>query len=312
MKKILLGIIIALTSSTTLAKNISVVIPFSAGGGTDRAWRLLHSMIQPDLKKDQIDLVTEYRPGAGGALGVSYVANTADQSTNFLFASSAMSIAPAANPGSVKYQPQDFQMLGYFGAFPLALFVPTMGADNMKNFIQACRSRSLNFSSTGTGSTTHSVIETMLKKINCSAVAVYYKGTPPMVPDLISGRIDFAVDFVTGPFSPMVQDRKAKNIMVIGRRRLATLPDVPASSEYDIHLDEFKSWQVFLVNAKANVDDVSRVQKSVTRALSQPENINKFRDIGLDGAGERVSTNFLADNFSFYRRFFIENNLVEK
>lgn len=302
----------ACACSSALAKNINVVIPFPAGGGTDRAWRLLHSMIGPDLKEDQIELITEYRPGAGGAIGTSYVANTADQSTIFLFASSAMAIAPAANPSSVKYQAQDFRMLGYLGAFPLALFVPANGADNMKNFIQACQTRSLNFGSSGIGSTTHLVIETMLKKINCTAVAVPYKGPPLMVPDLISGRIDFAVDFVSGPFSPIVQDNKAKNIMVIGRSRLSTMPAVPASSESNIHLDEFKSWQVFLVNAKANADDVSRVQKAVTRALSVPDNLNKFQNIGLHGAGERVSTNFLADNFSFYRRFFIENNLVEK
>ena len=312
MTKILCGILISLMSLTTLAKNINVVVPFPAGGGTDKTWRLLHSMIQQDLKEHNINLITEYRTGAGGGVGVSYVANTSDQVTNLLFASSAMAIAPAANPNTIKYKPQDFQMLGYFGAFPLALFVPAHGPADMKTLIQSCRSQSLNFGSTGIGSTTHSIIGTILKKLNCTATAVPYKGPPLMVPDLISGRIDFVVDFATGPFYPIVQDRKAKTLMVIGRKRLASLPDIPVSSEFNLHLDEFKSWQIFVANANANTDDVSQVQKAVTRALSQPANLNKFRDIGLDGVGDSVGQNFLIDNFSFYRKFFVENNLTEK
>jgi tripartite-type tricarboxylate transporter receptor subunit TctC len=313
MKKLLIVIVGALISTSLMAKNISVIVPFPAGGGTDRAWRLLHSLIAPDLKEDQIELVTEYRLGAGGGVGAAYVANTKNQSTNFLFTGSAVAIAAAANPGTIKYQPQDFQMLGYFGAYPMALFVPAAGPSNMKQFIQLCQSRQLNFGSNGVGSTAHLVVEAMLKKINCTATAIPYKGPPLIIPDLISNRVDFMVDFASGPVAPLVQDKKAKNIMIFGNRRISSMPDIPSSLEYNIRMHDFStSWHVFLVNANADPDDVARVQRAVNRVLSQPNNLIKFRDLGLEGAGDRVGPNFLADNFAFYRRIFVENNLIDK
>lgn len=298
MKK-LLTLILTLTVAVASAKPLSVTLPFPPGGATDRAWRTLQPMLSQELKNDDIELVTEYRPGGGGIVAGTHVATATD--TQLLFTSASVMIS-LAQQETAPYRPSDFRMLGYFGTLPMMLVVPATGPSTMKEFTQLCRSKSLNMASAGVGSTIHLVAESVMKSLKCNFVSVPYKGPVLAIPDLIEGRVDFMVDYTASSTLNIVKDGKLKNIMVMSSRRLTDAPDVPTASELGIEVDHLKNWQVFLVNEVADPNDVAKISAAVKRVLSKQENLQQFKNMGLDGAGNKVSPTFLQDNYNFYRK----------
>ena len=299
MKKIL-ALILFLTITGASAKIIPVTLPFPPGGATDRAWRTLQPMLAQELKNDNIELVTEYRPGGGGLVAGTHVATAAD--TQLLFTSASVMIS-LAQQDNAPYRPSDFRMLGYFGTLPMAFVVPTSGPDTMKEFIQLCRSKTLNLGSAGIGSTIHLVAESIMKSVKCDFVNVPYKGPGAIVPDLIAARVDFMVDYTASSTFNIVKDGKLKSIMLISSQRLPDAPGVPTANELGIDVDNLKNWQVFLINERASVDDTAKISAAVKRVLSKQENLQEFKNMGLDGAGSKISPTFLQDNYNFYRKY---------
>lgn len=299
MKK-LLTLVLALSMSVASAKTISVSLPFPPGGATDRAWRVLHPMLGKELKNDDIELVTEYRPGGGGLVAGTHVANASD--TQLLFTSASVMIS-LAQSDTLPYRPEDFQMLGYFGTLPMMFVVSPNGPNTMKEFIQLCRSKTMNMGSAGVGSTIHLVAESVMRNIRCNFVNVPYKGPGMIVPDLVANRIDFMVDYTASATYNIVKDGRLKNLMVMSTQRLADAPLVPTAHELGIDVEDLKNWQVFLINTKANSDDIAKISAAVKRVLSKQENLREFKDLGLDGAGTKVPATFLQDNYNFYRRY---------
>ncbi len=298
MKK-LLTLLLLFATTFALAKPVSVTLPFPPGGATDRAWRILLPMLTHELRNDNIELVTEYRPGGGGIVAGTHVATSTTTQLLFTSASVMISLAQSEN---MPYRPSDFQPLGYFGTLPMMMVVPANGPNNIKEFTQLCRAKTLNMGSAGVGSTIHLVGETIMRGLRCDFVNVSYKGPPQVVPDLIAGRVDFMIDYTASSTMSMVKDSKLKNILVIGNRRLVDSPDIPTANEIGLNVDRVKNWQVLMVNSQANSADVSAILSAVQRVLANPENVKEFQGMGLEGVGTRLAPTFLQDNYNFYKK----------
>lgn len=290
-----------LATSVWAQKVVSVTVPFPPGGATDRAWRALDSMLASELKPKGIELVTDYRPGAGGSIGASWVAKTQPGQTRLLFTSTSIAIAPWTNAGA-DYQASDFITLGNLGSLPMIVAVPESGPSNWLHFKAMCHVNAFTFGSAAPGSVTHLMAEAVASVINCNATSVPYKNASAASFDLIAGRLNYVVDFASGGTMSQVLDGKLRAVLVIGQHRLTSLPNVPTSTELGLELNGIKNWQGFFANAHADPKDLAAIQQSLKTVLSNPANIETFKQQGLEGIGQKISPTWLADNFQYYQK----------
>lgn len=282
---------------------VTVTVPFPPGGATDRAWRTLATMLTLDLKSKGIELVTDYRVGAGGAIGANWVAKTPQGQTRLLFTSSSIAIAPWIN-SSIDYQASDFVALANLGSLPMIVVVPESGPNSWLQFKALCNVREFTFGSSAPGSVTHLMAESVSSAGNCNATSVPYKNSNSASFDLIAGRLSYVVDFASGGTMSQVLDGKLQAVFVIGQHRLSSLPNVPTSLELGLDLNKIKNWQGFFANAHANPSDLQSVKESLVLVLSNPANIEIFKQQGLEGVGQKITPTWLGENFQYYQNQF--------
>jgi tripartite-type tricarboxylate transporter receptor subunit TctC len=178
-------------SNLSLASTISVIIPFSAGGPTDRLWRSIEPKLNERLKNYDIRLVTENLPGAGGAIAANKLATTKDRLILGFF-SPALAISPEMNSDIVRYNVEMLYLIGYAGATEMVV-VSTL---TQEQFNERCKSDRILFGSSNIGSTSHLLGTVVGHELNCkNRVHIPYKGQSQVYVDLIAGRIDYLVDF---------------------------------------------------------------------------------------------------------------------
>jgi len=178
-------------SNLSLASTISVIIPFSAGGPTDRLWRSIEPKLNERLKNYDIRLVTENLPGAGGAIAANKLATTKDRLILGFF-SPALAISPEMNSDIVRYNVEMLYLIGYAGATEM-IVVSTL---TQEQFNERCKSDRILFGSSNIGSTSHLLGTVVGHELNCkNRVHIPYKGQSQVYVDLIAGRIDYLVDF---------------------------------------------------------------------------------------------------------------------
>lgn len=172
-------------------KIIEVIVPFSPGGPTDQLWRLIESQINQKLIQYGIRLSTENIPGAGGSIGTNRL--VLDDRPKLGFFSPALVIAPNTIPESVKYKPDNFRLVAYAGESQMLMI---SSLQNLDEFKQRCNQRPVLFGSSGVGSISHLFGQIVGEHLACKKlIHVPYKGLSQTYSDLISGRIDYIVDF---------------------------------------------------------------------------------------------------------------------
>ena len=212
------------------AKPIRVVIGGSPGSNADIFFRLVQPRMGAALGQQ---LVVDYRPGAGGALGAGItVKSPADGYTIMLVAAGFV-----MNPALTKTLPfnpaTDFSALGLVADVPAGLVVhPSLPARDVKEVVALARARpgALNYSSAGQGSVSHlaGVLFNLLAKVN--TVHVPYKSSGPSLVDLISGEMAFSFPTVSGALQH-VRSGRLKLLAQTGARRSAMLQDTPTVQE---------------------------------------------------------------------------------
>jgi len=189
--KILLTLLLYTFVTLASAKTITVIIPFSPGGPTDQLWRSIEPSLNERLKQHGIRLVTENLPGAGGTIAANKIALTNDRLLLGFF-SPALAVAPNTNPDIVKYHISNISLVGYAGATEMLV----VSSITNEEFLEKCKNGRILFGSSNIGSTSHLMGSVVAKELNCrNAVHIPYKGQAPVYIDLITGRIDYLVDF---------------------------------------------------------------------------------------------------------------------
>ncbi|MEJ7928791.1 tripartite tricarboxylate transporter substrate-binding protein [Ramlibacter sp. AN1015] len=211
---------------------ITIVVPFSAGGPTDRVARDLAEALRKPLGAN---VVVDNAAGAGGSIGANKVAKAnADGHTLLLH-----HIGMATMPTLVRNIPfkvdSDFEYLGMINDVPMTLISrPNLPANNFKE-LQAWISQNkgkINLGNAGVGSASHLCGLLFQQAMGVEMTAVPYKGTGPAITDLIGGQIDLLCDQTTNTTS-QIEGKKVKAFAVTTPKRLTTpaLKDLPTLQE---------------------------------------------------------------------------------
>jgi tripartite-type tricarboxylate transporter receptor subunit TctC len=238
MKRLLMAAVAALALPTAFAaypdKPITIIVPFAAGGPTDKVARDLAEALRKPLGNATI--IIENVGGAGGTLGATKVAKAAPDGYTLLLAHAGISTAPALYRNLQYKTLEDFEYLGMINEVPMTLVAkPAMAANTypeLMKWLEANRGKA-NLAHAGLGSASHLCGLMFQSTTKIEMQTVPYKGTAPAMTDLIGGQVDLMCDQTTNTTS-QIETGKIKAYAVTSKQRLK----VPASLAKLPTLDE--------------------------------------------------------------------------
>ena len=262
-------------------KPVRMIVPFPAGGATDILARALSQKLGEKLGQN---VVVENRPGAGGTIGSSAVAQSAADGYTLLFStSSTHSIGPVINPKIPYDAAADFTPIGQVALSPNIALVPLSSpAKTMREFVDYAKRNpgKLNYASSGNGTIVHLTTELFKAQSGSFIVHIPYRGTALAIPDLISGKVDVLFDsLVTG--LPHVKDGKLRALGITSLQRSALAPDLAPVADL---LPGFESTTWFGVfGPKALPADITqKLNAALNAALAESEVKERFARLGAE------------------------------
>src|SRR5215510_10764583 len=265
------------------SKPVRIVVSFSAGGPTDTVARVMGAKMG-DLLGQQF--VVENKVGAGGNIGADLVAKAPADGYTLLMATVS---THAINPGLYKNMPydpvKDFAPVGQVGVTPCVLAVhPSVPVTDVQELIALLKANpgKYSYGSSGMGSILHLCGEQFKTAAGgLEAVHVPYRGSAPMMADLVGGQIALAFDALPTVL-PQVQAGKIRAIGGGMATRARAMPDLPTLQEQGVSGFECYTWNAILAPAKTPAPIVALLGDAINKALADPGVLKRLQDAGVD------------------------------
>jgi tripartite-type tricarboxylate transporter receptor subunit TctC len=272
-----------LSASFSFAQNqtVRLVVPFSTGGPTDIAARVIAPLLSEAMGKN---VIVDNRVGATGAIGAEFVARApADGNTILFGTSSIMGANPALMP-KLAYDPvRDFVPVSLVATIENILVVhPSVPANNVQELIRYAKDNpgKLFYGSSGTGSTYHLGSEMFASMTKTQLGHVPYKGQGPAAQDLLAGHIQIMFD----AFNSAVPNMKAGRVKALGiasAKRHPELPDLPTISEQGVPGYVTTIWLAFFLPAKTPAPIVDKLNQDLRTIMQRPDVRERFNKLGM-------------------------------
>ena len=266
-------------------KPVRIVVPFAAGGTTDISARLVADQLTHALGQT---FIVENKAGAGGNIGAADVAKSAPDGYTFLMNTPG----PAAiNQFLYRQMPYDTATalvpVSFVVRVPNVLMVnpSTVKARTLKDFLAEAKANpgKLSYGSPGNGSTGHLSTELLKAMAGISVTHVPYRGSAPMLLDLVGGTIQMAIDNLPSAMG-QIKAGKVIPLGVTSTTPVSTLPDVPPIAS-EVPGYEAESWFVLMAPAGTPPAIINKLSAEVDKILKKPEVIERFGGLGAKPVG---------------------------
>ena len=269
------------SAQTFPAKPVKLVVPFTAGSGTDIIARTVGDAMSKSMGQP---VVIENKPGAGGTIGAAQVAKSDPDGYTILIHSSGHALNPAIYTSLPYDTLKDLTGITPLAALPNVLVVsPTRGWKSVADMLAAAKAKpgQLNYASAGQGSATHMNAEKFKLRAGIEAQHVPFKGTPEAITDVIGGRNDWFFAPLSSAL-PLIKDGKLQALAVSTSKRSPSLPDVPTTVEAGVPGSDYTFWVGMIVPAATPPAVVKRLHEEVLKALAQPDVKERMVKLGAD------------------------------
>ena len=262
-------------------KPVTIVVPFAAGGPTDRVARDLAEAMRKPLGAN---VVVENVAGAGGTIGANKVAKAQADGHTVLLHHIGMATSPALYRKMPYNTTDDFEYLGMVNDVPMTLIGrPTLPANNYKElttWIEQNKGK-INLGNAGLGAASHLCGLMFQSAIKTDMTTVPYKGTAPAMNDLMGGQIDLLCDQTTNT-SAQIEGKSVKGYAVTTLKRLTTpaLKGLPTLDESGLKGFEVTIWHGMYAPKGTPAQVVNKINAALKVALKDPEFINKQQALG--------------------------------
>ena len=263
-------------------KPITIVVPFAAGGPTDRVARDLAEAMRKPL--GGVSIVVDNAAGAGSSIGTAKVARSTPDGYTLLLNHIAMATMPALYRKLPFDVQSDFEYLGAINDVPMTVITkPALPAGNFKELTAwiGQNKGKINLGNAGVGSASHLCGLLFQDAMKTEMTTVPYKGTAPAMTDLIGGQIDIMCDQTTNTTS-QIEAKKVKAFAVTTSKRLTTpaLKDLPTMQEAGIKNFEVTIWHGLYAPKGTPAAVQKRLNDALKVALKDPEFLKKQEGLG--------------------------------
>lgn len=251
---------------------IRILVGFPPGGASDAIARVIANRL-PNLLGQPV--IIDNKPGVGGRIAADAVLAAPADGLTFM-------VAPNATPTfqmlvfgrEIHWNIlKDFTPVAAMASYPLGMAVAlNTGATNAREFVDWVKRNpgKASFGTPGMGGQNHFLGVQLAKTAGIDLPVTPYKGTPPMVTDLVGGHLPSAIGLIDG----MVPHHRSGKIRVIGiftKERSPLIPEIPTFAEQGIDVTSGEGWTGMWARAGTPAAAVERMQKAVQQALQMPE-----------------------------------------
>ncbi len=257
-------------AQTYPSKPIKLIIPYSAGGGTDILARVLTDKLGQRLGQP---IIVEAKPGASTLIGAKAVISApADGYTLLLSTNTTYSIVPHLFRKSPFDPARDLVPVSYVAYTPIMLGVhPSLPVKNLAEFVELARKKpgQISYSSYGMGTSVHLISELLQKELGIKLNHIPYKGVEA-VHALVGGQVDAMLD---GLFTglPFVRNGKIRALTVTQPMRSEFAPEIPSLADAGLRSFDFNIWYVLAAPAGTPAAIVNKLATEVNAVLALPE-----------------------------------------
>ena len=270
-------------------KIITIVVPFAAGGPTDRVARDLAEAMQKPLGGTPI--VIDNAAGAGSTIGTAKVARARNDGYTLLVTHVGMATTPVLyRKLSYNYE-TDFEYLGIVNDVPMTLIgKPQLPANNfaeLRDWLKKNASTA-NLANAGIGSASHLCGLMFMSELKLELTTVPYKGTAPAIADLLGGQVDLLCDQTTNTTS-QIEAKKVKPYAVTTLKRLTTpaLKDIPTLDESGLKNFQVTIWHGLYAPKGTPPEVLKKLNDALKVALKDPDFIKKQEGLGAVVAADK-------------------------
>ena len=262
-------------------KPITVVVPFAAGGPTDKVARDLGEVLRKQLNQT---IVIENVGGAGGTLGAAKVAKASPDGYTVLLHHIGMSTSPALYRKLPYDTLGDFEYLGMVNEVPMTLIgrstLPANNFAELRKWIDANKGK-INLANAGLGAASHLCGLLFQQAVAVDMTTVPYKGTAPAMTDLLGGQVDLMCDQTTNT-SQQIESGKVKAFGVTTSKRLSTpaLAKLPTLDEAGLKGFNVAIWHGMYAPKGTPKAVLDKLNTALRAALKDPEFIKREEALG--------------------------------
>lgn len=267
---------------------VTLVAPYPAGGAADVLARILGKKLEEQLGQP---VVVENKPGAGTAIGAAAVANAKPDGYTLLISSnSTFTLNPAVQP-KLPYDPaKGFDAIGMVGSVALAVLVhPSVTAANVPQLVAAAKANPDKFvyGSFGNGTSSNFAGAMFNNATGLKMMHIPYKGSAPLMTDLIGGQIPVSFDTVVAA-APQLKSSKIKVLAVASAKRSSVMPDVPTVAEAGYPGFDMTAWLALVAPRGLPADVKARLEKALATLMASPDTQDRMKAAGFEPAYSAV------------------------
>jgi tripartite-type tricarboxylate transporter receptor subunit TctC len=271
-------------AETFPSRPIHLIMPYAPGGIVDFAGRVVAQKLGEALGQT---VVAENRPGAGGIVGVEYVAHSAPDGYDLVI----MDPAYVINPVMQKSMPydifKDLVTVSVVNSSPEVLVVaPQLGIKTYAELVAYGKANpgKLNYASAGVGTTPHLAAAMWAQRSGIEAVHVPYKGVGPSYVDLVSGKVQMLFSSIAGAL-PFTSKGSVIALATTGSKRSPVYPDLPTVAEAGLPGYDVDLWLGVFAPATVPRDVLAKLNEGISKALKDDQLKTSFATFGLTPRG---------------------------
>ncbi len=264
---------------------VRIVVGFPPGGGTDALARVVAQKLT--LMWGQ-QVIVENKAGVAGVLAAEYVAGQPGDGSTLLMAHiNSHALAPSLQP-KLRYNiERDFTPIVLVGVTPNLLIAGSaQGAKTVKDVVALCKAKpgAVSFGSAGSGSAQHLALEMFKLRAKVDAMHVPYKGSGPLLTDLIGGQIQYSFETMTAA-TPHVKNGRVVAIAQTRTKRAKGHPSVPTMQEEGFDGFEATTWYGLAGPGKLSAGITNKINRDVNTILAMPDVQEKLDTYGAEDGG---------------------------
>jgi tripartite-type tricarboxylate transporter receptor subunit TctC len=299
------------TAQSWPSRHVTIVVAFPAGGPTDVLARAVAADLADKLGQQ---FVVENRSGAGGNVGAASVAKAAPDGHTLFFATTSVVNNRFMYRNASFDADRDFVPVILISKTPIVLVAsPATGLKSLDALIARAKAEPgrINLGSPGHGTVAHIAAESLQRLAGFKLTHVPYRGSSPMIADLLGNQIDVVTDLLPTQI-PQLKAGKYAGIAITSAQRSAALPDLPTVAESGFPGFEASSWNALLAPAGTPVDVIGKLNAAVNAYLASDkgkQELAKF-DMQMGGGSPEDLRAFMASEVAKWGPIIKAANIV--
>jgi tripartite-type tricarboxylate transporter receptor subunit TctC len=275
-------------------RNITMVVPFGAGSGTDLLARVFAPRLGEILGQQ---IVIENMGGAGGMTGSARVAKAVPDGYTIVLGN----IGTHAQNQTLYKRPlynavTDFEPVGLVADLPPVLLTrPDFPANNLKEFAAYAKANQdkLQYGSSGAGSAAQLGCSLLNSLLGLTVTHVPYRGAAPAMQDLMAGRIDYQCALLPAPLA-QIESKQVKAMAILTKERSPALPNLPSAHEQGIKDFDASAWHALYVPKGTPPEIIKKLSQALFQTLDTPAVKERLLQVGATSiAPDRRSADYL-------------------